>query len=293
MAYCSKFLNKAAMTSDPIERLKLVATNWFSGINISMSQVGKMSPINPILGETCQRIMPDGTRFYAEQTTHHPPVFNFEIEGPKEAHYIYRGFFEYKGGLIGMNTAKGFREGKDALFFPDGGIIVCEEPSYLEVGGTMVGQTVGVYRGRKLFKDEQNMLELEIIFNPDAKAMVWKMADKFKIWKKKEEKTLEDYSSLTVYQVSNQGKDKVPICRGEGSYIEWLDWEGKRYWTFGDPHDEWEVPNDLLPSDVNHRTDKPFLEQHDFEKAQIEKDRLENLQRNDKKLRTEAEARRK
>lgn len=66
MKYCTKFLNRAAATSDPIERLKLVATNWFSGIHLSMAEIGKMSPINPILGETTQREMPDGTKFYAE-----------------------------------------------------------------------------------------------------------------------------------------------------------------------------------------------------------------------------------
>ena len=98
-----------------------------------------------------------------------------------------------------MNTAKGYREGKDSFKFADGGIITTEEPSYLEVGGTMMGQTVGVFRGRKIFKDEQNMLECEVIFNPDAKALVWKMADKFKFWKKKEEKNLEDYCMFTIY----------------------------------------------------------------------------------------------
>lgn len=117
--------------------------------------------------------------------------------GPEE-NYTYRGYFEYKGGLIGVNTGKGFRTGKDAIFFKDGGIITMEEPSYAEIGGLMMGTTVGVFRGRKIFYDQQNMLEIELIFNPDAKAMVWKMTDKLKFWKKKEEANPEDYCLLTL-----------------------------------------------------------------------------------------------
>jgi hypothetical protein len=66
MSHSSKYLVKASQTQDPLERLKLVAANWFSGIHIGISEVGKMAPINPILGETMQRELPDGTTFIAE-----------------------------------------------------------------------------------------------------------------------------------------------------------------------------------------------------------------------------------
>ena len=65
-SYCTKYLNQAAETKDPYERIKLVAANWFSGIHLSLAEIGNASPLNPILGETIQRVMPDGTRFCAE-----------------------------------------------------------------------------------------------------------------------------------------------------------------------------------------------------------------------------------
>jgi hypothetical protein len=119
MSYCTTYLNKAASTSDPFERLKLVAANWFSGICLSISLIGKMVPMNPILGETLQRVMSDGTTFLAEQTVHHPPIFNFELTGP-DSNYIYRGHVENQGGIVGMNTIKGYRVTHEIIIFKDG-----------------------------------------------------------------------------------------------------------------------------------------------------------------------------
>jgi Oxysterol-binding protein len=39
-------------------------------------------PFNPILGETWQGLLPDGSRIYLEQISHHPPISAFELVGP-------------------------------------------------------------------------------------------------------------------------------------------------------------------------------------------------------------------
>lgn len=39
-------------------------------------------PFNPILGETWQADMCDGSTMYMEQISHHPPVSAFHLEGP-------------------------------------------------------------------------------------------------------------------------------------------------------------------------------------------------------------------
>jgi hypothetical protein len=39
-------------------------------------------PMNPILGETLQATLVDGTQVYAEQISHHPPISYFLIIGP-------------------------------------------------------------------------------------------------------------------------------------------------------------------------------------------------------------------
>ena len=66
LLWCSKYLTKAAKTSDPIERLKLVITSYLAGNHISPSDTQCRAPLNPILGETVQRVLPDGSKFYGE-----------------------------------------------------------------------------------------------------------------------------------------------------------------------------------------------------------------------------------
>ncbi len=39
-------------------------------------------PFNPILGETWQASLSDGSAICIEQISHHPPVSAFHIEGP-------------------------------------------------------------------------------------------------------------------------------------------------------------------------------------------------------------------
>lgn len=64
--WASKYLTKAAETADPIERLKLVITSYLAGNHISPSDCQCRAPLNPILGETVQRVLPDGSHFYGE-----------------------------------------------------------------------------------------------------------------------------------------------------------------------------------------------------------------------------------
>ena len=59
-------LTKAAECSDPIERLKWVAAYYIAGNHISPSDWQCRAPLNPILGETVQRVLPDGSKFYGE-----------------------------------------------------------------------------------------------------------------------------------------------------------------------------------------------------------------------------------
>ena len=53
-----------------------------------------------------------------------------------------------------------------------------------------------------------------------------------------------------------------------------------------------DAPKEPLPSDSIKRTDRLFLEERTVDEAQEEKERLENLQRHDRKLREECEKRR-
>uniref|UniRef100_A0A8C7X3I2 Oxysterol-binding protein n=1 Tax=Oryzias sinensis TaxID=183150 RepID=A0A8C7X3I2_9TELE len=70
----SELLDRAANTHDPYERMMFIATFVVSGYASSYYRTGG-KPFNPILGETFECNWPDkGFRFVAEQVSHHPPI---------------------------------------------------------------------------------------------------------------------------------------------------------------------------------------------------------------------------
>ena len=85
-------MNKAASTTDPVERMKLVMTSNFSWQFYNQLFA---KPLNPILGETYQAQGQDGTQLFLEQTCHHPPRSHFIAIGPNE-NFTYTGWLEYE-----------------------------------------------------------------------------------------------------------------------------------------------------------------------------------------------------
>uniref|UniRef100_A0A8C1QVV1 Oxysterol-binding protein n=1 Tax=Cyprinus carpio TaxID=7962 RepID=A0A8C1QVV1_CYPCA len=70
----SELLDKAAHTQDPFERMVYIATFAVSGYASSHYRAGG-KPFNPVLGETYECDRPDkGFRYVAEQVSHHPPI---------------------------------------------------------------------------------------------------------------------------------------------------------------------------------------------------------------------------
>lgn len=163
----TRFLHRAAAAHDPVERLKLVAAFFVSGIHLAFAAWRK--PFNPILGETWQATLPDETAIYMEQISHHPPVSAFEMVSPpglgqgwkfsglsqpdvqaKPQHNVIR------------TTAKGYR----CVLFADGGSVRIIYPAYL-LHGLIYGSTAGPrgeLQGRAEFVDEVNRLVAEVTF---------------------------------------------------------------------------------------------------------------------------------
>ena len=102
-------MNLALKTSDPVERFKLyiVASLCYFFKTTSFAK-----PLNPILGETCTGQYDDGSHFYLEQVSHHPPISYILFMGPKDA-YKYYGPSQYaaSAGLNSLTvTAKAWRK---------------------------------------------------------------------------------------------------------------------------------------------------------------------------------------
>ncbi|KAM0749584.1 hypothetical protein T439DRAFT_327262 [Meredithblackwellia eburnea MCA 4105] len=76
-------LHRAAATTDPIERLTLVAVFAISGTSGNKYRSSR-KPFNPLLGETFELIRSDkGFKFVSEKVSHHPPILAFHTEGAK------------------------------------------------------------------------------------------------------------------------------------------------------------------------------------------------------------------
>lgn len=79
------YLAAANASEDPLERMKLtMAANfcWY------FYEYAFDKPLNPILGETYQAFGADGARIYAEQTSHHPPISHFIVDGPNDIYKV-------------------------------------------------------------------------------------------------------------------------------------------------------------------------------------------------------------
>ncbi|KAK9767065.1 Oxysterol-binding protein 3, variant 2 [Basidiobolus ranarum] len=82
----SELLDKASEASDSIDRLAYVTAFALSAYGSSQSRTGR-KPFNPLLGETYECDRPDkGFKFIAEKVLHHPPIMACYAESP---HYKF------------------------------------------------------------------------------------------------------------------------------------------------------------------------------------------------------------
>jgi len=109
-------------------------------------------------------VLPDGTKFYGEQTSHHPPVTNFLLEGPRNS-YRFSGYFEYKAWLAGLSSIAGSRIGKQVISFMDGGLITIKDPN-CEISGLTYGDRLHNITGDLVITDHLNKLEAVVTYNP-------------------------------------------------------------------------------------------------------------------------------
>ena len=85
------------------------------------------------------------------------------------------------------------------------------------------------------------------------------------------------------------------VCEIYGNYMGFVDFDGKRYWDIREAEKVWfpiVYPTTTLQSDSTKRLDSVTLRTGNGPAAQEKKELLEAIQRNDRKLREEAEKRR-
>ena len=113
------YLNAAALQTDPVERMKFVMTNSLSYIYPTHCFD---KPLNPILWETYEAQLPDGSQLFLEQVIHHPPISYIHVTGPKE---LYRWYgYTSLAPKASFNSISLYVTGSKTVEFADGSKIV-------------------------------------------------------------------------------------------------------------------------------------------------------------------------
>jgi len=288
--FYTKFLDMAAATQDPIQRIKYVVAFTIAGLHSNTTELGNNGPLNPILGETYSAEKSDGTKIFCEQISHHPPVSAYFVSHPTGAYKLY-GTGEVMAKMTGLNTINGQKVGDTIIEFKNGDKVVIGNPE-MRIDGLVMGERVINYMKSFVITDEKAKVQAEVSFNYQDVGAMTKIASSFKglFGGSKTEKPLFDSFNISIYHFGKTGAKeiaKAEICSGSGSWLSHLEIEGELFWRVGDSkEDQWnEVGSGRLFSDSRNRMDSKLIKEKNYDRAQKEKEDLENLQRHDAKLR--------
>eukprot|EP00743_Colponemidia_sp_Colp-15_P000527 GILK01000592.1.p1 GENE.GILK01000592.1~~GILK01000592.1.p1 ORF type:complete len:588 (-),score=111.82 GILK01000592.1:185-1948(-) len=281
-AFAPTYLNRAAQTSDPLERLKFVITFAVAGLYVSAKQE---KPFNPLLGETYQARFGDGSQIWCEHTSHHPPISNFQVLGPNNA-FNYWGFYEYTAGLKG-NSVVGGQVGPNYVDFPDGHRIEFRMPQ-MRLGGMLFGDRTLQWEGVMIFEDKTyEGVQAEVIFNPGARN---------KGFFSRRTGKLDDIAG-EIFKVAGSPSKKKKDTEREvlatisGNWLETVEINGTKLWDINQDTPSRPIPLEKpLDSDCRFREDLIWIKRNDVKKAQEWKLKLEVRQRADRKLRQDIAA---
>jgi hypothetical protein len=133
----SHFLDKAALTTDKVERLKLVTTYYITAFHLSLAM---SKPFNPIIGETFQCKV-GNSLVYFEQTSHHPPVSNYYVKNPN---YIAYGSISIDASA-GPNTVTAINKSSRTIKFNDGTTYKIKFPKFIMTGLSIGNRFLNFY----------------------------------------------------------------------------------------------------------------------------------------------------
>ena len=251
------YMNLAYESNDPLQQMKytIVAciSSWYKS-NVFLK------PLNPILGETYEMLWEDGSHEYVEQTCHHPPRSHFLIIGNNNK-WTYSGYYDYiSNGWF--NSFKLTNSGSRIAEFKNTGSKIQFNYPVDNFGNTFWGTMRQESIGEITFKDLVNGYKAVIKMGPDRK-----LSDCF-------EGTIE--------------KDDNVLSNIKGSYLEFIEIDGERYWDIRRNINIQGYPiYPQIKSSSIYRPDSLKLLEKDVEGAQEKKDEQENIQRRDRKLRKE------
>lgn len=154
--------------------------------------------------------------------------------------------------------------------------------------------------GTVTLTDVTNSYELRIDFDTEKNNRSSGLMSYFSSAPKKLEsgatETRRDLLRITIDKVAEDNEDeRETVAQAKGSYLESITYDGdsEPIWSINSQIPRMKLvpvdPKDILPSDSSLRPDSKFLLEENFDEAEAAKHILEELQRNDKKLRAERE----
>jgi Oxysterol-binding protein len=132
-AYAPHYLTEAAGSGEGVDRIRAVMAFVAASLPHCLSQ---WKPFNPLLGETFQGVLDDGTTIDCEHTSHHPPITTMYINSK---HWKAYGSWTYNGDLKATgNSLSAYNEGWITIEFNDGHKVEFFLPS-MNIKGMMMG----------------------------------------------------------------------------------------------------------------------------------------------------------
>jgi len=191
------YMTRAALTEDPVERMKLVLIT-----SLSFLQPCHVfdKPLNPILGETLEGKLGDGTNVFLEQICHHPPISFICQEGP-EGLYRWSGYSSFTS-RVHMNSVDLDVTGGKTITFKNGAVIKYS-PHQDKFLNSLWGTLVHCITGTSDFEDEKAGITAQYTIGTK------KGRDYVHGWIKKHGKKVAELN---------------------GSYMGYLEFDGVRYW---------------------------------------------------------------
>lgn len=265
----TKYIDNAIAEKDPVKRILLISSGIASSFHLYMHS---KKPWNPYLGETYVGTWQNGARIYGEQTSHHPPVSNFEIFGANDDwKCTAECSFTVDTGMIDMVLNQG---GVFKLTLKDGTTYEWTLPSIC-ISGILAGDRKITIKGSSELKDLTNELTSKIHVKP-------KKDKKLGI-----SKPIASTILAVVYKSTD--KKKEPIVTALGDFTQEFKVGDEVLWKIQSdiikrPNQK-PPENELLLSDSRYRLDRSIFIGNNMELANKAKNILEECQRREEKLR--------
>ncbi|CAH2282652.1 oxysterol-binding -related 3-like isoform X1 [Pelobates cultripes] len=272
----SYLLHKAAETEDQYERMVYVATFAVSVYASSFYRAGS-KPFNPVLGETYECVKEDeGVRFIAEQVSHHPPVSACHAESEK---FVFYQDIRWKNKFWGKSMEI-VPIGITHLVLPGSGDHYEWNKVTSCIHNILSGQRWIEHYGEIIIKNTKNSsCHCKVTF---MKAKYWN-PNVHEV-----EGTIMDRSGKVVHRLFGKwheslfcGSSSSPTCIWRANPMP-KDFE--LYYGFTkfalelnemDP----KIKPFLPGTDTRYRPDQRYLEEGNVEGAELQKQRIEQLQR--------------